>query len=289
MRRTRRTATASVAAGNALNGSITGSGTGTGLSCTVANSGCPSLSAGPGIQDGCASAQPDGDRRPLSGRVRRPGPAGLRRLRDQPGCRLHRPEDAGGPRHHDNARQQVQRHLQRPELRQRRRCGNLCRVHRRRQRHRWQDQRPVGLAAVGRRTSCWVTWLGAKYVNGPWTVGIVGEEYWEQGTVTLAGLSQRKARAPRHRRGLRGGARLLGVCRVSLYGSDAERQQLPHRGGWYGGCRHRERRQLQQQRQVSGLPDRQRRELLSSTRLRRNGRREAIPAAFFLANVGLAH
>ena len=36
---------------------------------------------------------------------------------------------------------------------------------------------------------------GAKYVNGPWTVGIVGEEYWEQGTVTLSGLTQRKARA----------------------------------------------------------------------------------------------
>ena len=35
---------------------------------------------------------------------------------------------------------------------------------------------------------------GAKYVNGPFTVGIVGEEYWEQGTVTLAGLSQRRAR-----------------------------------------------------------------------------------------------
>ena len=32
--------------------SITGSGTGTGLGCTIANSGCPSLSAGPGIQDG---------------------------------------------------------------------------------------------------------------------------------------------------------------------------------------------------------------------------------------------
>ena len=37
--------------GNALNGSITGSGTGTGLSCTIANTGCPS-SSGPGIQDG---------------------------------------------------------------------------------------------------------------------------------------------------------------------------------------------------------------------------------------------
>ena len=37
---------------NALNASITGSGTGTGLGCTIANTGCPSLSSGPGIQDG---------------------------------------------------------------------------------------------------------------------------------------------------------------------------------------------------------------------------------------------
>jgi hypothetical protein len=37
---------------NPLNASITGSGTGTGLGCTVANSGCPTLSSGPGIQDG---------------------------------------------------------------------------------------------------------------------------------------------------------------------------------------------------------------------------------------------
>jgi hypothetical protein len=37
---------------NPLNGSIISSGTGTGLNCTVANSGCPTLSSGPGIQDG---------------------------------------------------------------------------------------------------------------------------------------------------------------------------------------------------------------------------------------------
>ncbi len=36
--------------------------------------------------------------------------------------------------------------------------------------------------------------LGAKYVYGPWTVGIVGEEYWEQGNVQLSGLTQRRAR-----------------------------------------------------------------------------------------------
>lgn len=37
---------------NALNGSLISSGTGTGLNCTVANSGCPTLSAGPGVLDG---------------------------------------------------------------------------------------------------------------------------------------------------------------------------------------------------------------------------------------------
>jgi hypothetical protein len=37
---------------NALNGSIIGAGTGTGLSCAVANSGCPTLSSGPGSLDG---------------------------------------------------------------------------------------------------------------------------------------------------------------------------------------------------------------------------------------------
>ena len=37
---------------NALNASLTGSGTGTGLGCTIANSGCSSLSSGPGAQDG---------------------------------------------------------------------------------------------------------------------------------------------------------------------------------------------------------------------------------------------
>ena len=51
-RRTPRTATPLAAANNALNGSITGAGTGTGLSCTVANSGCPTLSSGPGSLDG---------------------------------------------------------------------------------------------------------------------------------------------------------------------------------------------------------------------------------------------
>lgn len=38
--------------GNPFNGSLFGAGTGTGISCGVANSGCPTLSSGPGILDG---------------------------------------------------------------------------------------------------------------------------------------------------------------------------------------------------------------------------------------------
>ena len=42
-----------IGTGNPLNASITGAGIGTGLACSaVANSGCPNLSSGPGIQDG---------------------------------------------------------------------------------------------------------------------------------------------------------------------------------------------------------------------------------------------
>ena len=35
---------------------------------------------------------------------------------------------------------------------------------------------------------------GVKYVAGPFTVGVVGEEYWEQGNVNLSGITQLRAR-----------------------------------------------------------------------------------------------
>ena len=37
--------------------------------------------------------------------------------------------------------------------------------------------------------------LGVKYVNGKFTIGIVGEEYWNQGNVNLSGISQARNRA----------------------------------------------------------------------------------------------
>ena len=36
--------------------------------------------------------------------------------------------------------------------------------------------------------------IGAKYVNGPWTVGIAAMEYWDQGNVQMTGISQHRAR-----------------------------------------------------------------------------------------------
>jgi hypothetical protein len=36
---------------------------------------------------------------------------------------------------------------------------------------------------------------GAKYVAGPFTVGVVGEEFWEQNNVNLTGITQYRARA----------------------------------------------------------------------------------------------
>ena len=36
--------------------------------------------------------------------------------------------------------------------------------------------------------------LGVKYVNGPFMIGIVGEEYWDQGNVNLSGISEARNR-----------------------------------------------------------------------------------------------
>ena len=92
MRRTRRTASAWAAPTTSLNGSLTGAGTGTGLSCAIANSGCPSLSSGPGIQDGARALNQTAIGVRYQGAFGGLGRAGLRRVRDQSACRLHRPD-----------------------------------------------------------------------------------------------------------------------------------------------------------------------------------------------------
>ena len=65
---------------NALNGSIISSGTGTGLGLHDSELGMSVPVRRPWQRGRLACAQPDGGRRPLSGRVRRPGRAGLRRV-----------------------------------------------------------------------------------------------------------------------------------------------------------------------------------------------------------------
>ena len=37
--------------------------------------------------------------------------------------------------------------------------------------------------------------VGAKYVAGPWTVGVVGEDFTQQGNVNMTGLTQQRNRA----------------------------------------------------------------------------------------------
>ena len=44
------------------------------------------------------------------------------------------------------------------------------------------------------RSTSWAYIGGAKYVNGPWTVGIALMEYWDQGNVQMTGISQHRAR-----------------------------------------------------------------------------------------------
>ena len=137
----------------ALNGSITGSGTGTGLGCTIANSGCPSLSSGPGIQDGARAINQ------TAIGVRYQGAFGglgllaygvfmISQAADYTG--LKTPAVLGTTTTPGSKFNGTYNDL---EHRQRRRCGDLCWVHRRWQHHRWQDERPVGPATVGRRTN----------------------------------------------------------------------------------------------------------------------------------------
>ena len=181
------------ASGFGLNGSITGSGTGTGLSCTVANSGCPSLSSGPGIQDGARALNV------TAAGIRYQGAFGGL------GVLAYGVYTFSGHAQYSG--------LTTPAV-----LGTVGVTG-----SQFNGQYnglnfgsagvaltyagfTVGGNAVGGNMNgqlglqprngapLFGYLVGAKYVNGPWTVGIVGEEYWEQGTVTLSGVTQRRAR-----------------------------------------------------------------------------------------------
>ena len=180
--------------GNALNGSITGSGTGTGLSCTIANTGCPSLSSGPGIQDGSRALNQTAIGVRYQGAfgglgvlaygvyeisqaanytgLKTPAVLGTTTT---PGSKFNGTYNGlsfgSGGVAVTYAGFTV--------------GGNII---------GGKINQQLALQPSGGAPLLGVL-AGAKYVSGPWTMGIVGEEWWDQGTATLSGLTQRKARA----------------------------------------------------------------------------------------------
>ena len=204
------------ASGNALNGSITGSGTGTGLSCTIANSGCPSLSSGPGIQDGARALNQTAIGVRYQGAFGGLGvlaygvyeisqaadytglkTAAVLGTTSTPGSKFNGTYNGlsfgSGGLAVTYAGFTV--------------GGNVI---------GGKMNGQLGLQPSGGAPLLGFL-AGGKYVAGPWTVGIVGEEYWEQGTVTLSGLTQRKARALDAGVGYAVAPGLLGVM-PSIYG-----------------------------------------------------------------------
>lgn len=179
---------------NGLNSSLTGTGTGTGLTCSVANTGCPQLSAGPGIQDGSRAINQIGVGVRYQGTF---GGVGLLAYGTYIGSghANYTGSTAAAtlgttavPGSHFNGSYNglsigsggIAATFAGITV-----GGNVIGG-------RMNGQ--MGLQPSGGAPLMGVL-AGAKYVAGPLTVGIVGEEYWEQGTVTLAGISQRRARA----------------------------------------------------------------------------------------------
>ena len=179
--------------GFGLSGSITGSGTGTGNVCSVANTGCPSMSSGPGIQDGSRALNQ------TAVGVRYQGAFGgmgvlaygvymISQAADYTGLKtaavLGTTTTPGSKFNGTYNGLSIG-------------SGGVALTY---------AGFTVGGNVVGGKMNgqmglqpsggapLFGYLAGAKYVNGPWTVGIVGEQYWEQGTVTLSGITQRMAR-----------------------------------------------------------------------------------------------
>ena len=95
--------------------------------------------------------------------------------------------------------------------------------------------------------------VGAKYVYGPFTVGIVGEEYWEQGTVHADRPQPAACARHRRRRQLRRGA-WLRRCMPNISGTTRRRTATtssPERSGQ--GCRRGERRNFNNNVRAQGF------------------------------------
>ncbi len=179
---------------NGLANSITGSGTGTGLGCSVANTGCPSLSSGPGIQDGSRSINQTaiGVRYQgvlggvgvlaygvweFSGAADYTGattPAVLGNT-SVPGSKFNGSYNGLSIGSGGIALTYAGFTV----------GGNVV---------GGSMNGQLGLQPKGGAPLLGYL-IGAKYTNGPFVAGIAGEQFWEQGNVNLSGISQLRARA----------------------------------------------------------------------------------------------
>jgi hypothetical protein len=192
---------------NALNASITGAGTGTGLGCTVANSGCPDLSSGPGQLDGSRMinqfalgaryqgvfggvgllAYIVGE---FSGHADYTGPAlftpagtvnafGAANLGTSAALVSAGSTYTGNYKNLKIGSGGIAATFAGVTV-----GGNLIGGNMNGQ---------LGLQPQG-GAPLFGFLFGAKYVSGPFTIGAVVEEYWEQGNAQLSGISQLRAR-----------------------------------------------------------------------------------------------
>jgi Gram-negative porin len=176
-----------------LVGSLNGSGTGTGNSCSLANTGCPTLSSGPGIQDGSRSINQAAIGVRYQGQF---GPTGLLAYVVGEGSQhatytgattaavLGNTTAAGSKfngSYNDLAIGSAGIAATYAGFTV---GGNVV---------GGQMNGQLGLQPKGGAPLVGIL-AGVKYVAGPITLGIVGEEYWEQGNVNLSGITQLKAR-----------------------------------------------------------------------------------------------
>ena len=176
-----------------LVGSLNGSGTGTGNSCGTVNTGCPTLSSGPGIQDGARSINQAAIGARYQGQF---GATGL--LAYVVGM---------GSQHADYTGSTSAATLGNTTVAGSKFNGSF-------------NDLAIGSAGIAATFAGFTVGgnvvggqmngqlglqpkggaplvgvlAGAKYVVGPFTAGIVGEEFWEQGNVNLSGITQLRAR-----------------------------------------------------------------------------------------------
>ena len=181
-----------------LVGSLNGSGTGTGNSCALANTGCPTLSSGPGVQDGSRSINQAAIGARYQGQF---GATGLLAY-----------VVGEGSQHATYTGSTAQATL-----------GNVNAAGAGAVGSKFNgsfNDLAIGSAGVAATFAGFTVGgnvvggqmngqlglqpkggaplvgilAGVKYVAGPFTVGVVGEEFWEQGSVNLSGITQLRAR-----------------------------------------------------------------------------------------------